>query len=181
MSAKKGAIELSMNFLVVLIISIVIFGFGIRFVYNLSKGANDIREMSVEELDKRISDMTCESSDKVCVPVERKTIRRGNFDVFAIKILNVAVNNDQNFIVQASPASPLGYRKDRSPISASKIIINPASRVVQIERNDEQKVAVGIEVPDDAESGTYIFDVKIRQSLSSTDYVPVQKLKVDVP
>ena len=64
---NKRGIELSLNFLVVLIISIVIFGFGVKFIYNLSSQATDLQQLTIGDLDERIGNLACEGSDRVCV------------------------------------------------------------------------------------------------------------------
>jgi hypothetical protein len=47
----KRAIELSLNFIVILIISIIIFGFGIRFISKLSSQATELQELTISELE----------------------------------------------------------------------------------------------------------------------------------
>ena len=90
---KKG-IELSVNFLVTIIIALVIFGFGVKFVYNLASGASEMESLTTDDLDERIGDLLCESADKVCIGVNRKVIPRGEFDVFGIKVINVVEKID---------------------------------------------------------------------------------------
>ena len=70
----RKAIELSLNFIVILIISIIIFGFGIRFISQLSSQATELQEITTAELDERIGNLICEGSDRVCVGIGRKTI-----------------------------------------------------------------------------------------------------------
>ena len=69
MRNKKAAVELSLNFLVVLIISIVLFGFGVIFIRNLFSQATDLRDLTLEELDDRIADLICEGTDRVCIEI----------------------------------------------------------------------------------------------------------------
>ena len=86
---NKRAIELSLNFIIIIIISIVIFGFGVRFIYNLSSQANELRDLTFDDLDKKIGNLVCEGSERVCIGIDRKTIDKGKFDVFGAKILNI--------------------------------------------------------------------------------------------
>lgn len=176
---NKKAIELSINFIVILIISIVIFGFGIAFISKLSEHATELQDMTLSELDEKIGNLVCEGSDRVCIGVERKTIPRTKFDVFGVKILNILDN--KNFDIIVSPSSPIGYKKDKTPITNSpNLSINPASRSIEIEKNEERTIGIGIQVPANAVSGTYIFDVKI-EAPPGVSYSPIQKLYVDVP
>jgi hypothetical protein len=175
---KRGAIELSMSFLVVILISVIIFGFGIRFIYNLTKQANEIQSLSVEDIDRRILNMVCEGNAKVCLGTDRKTIRKEDFDVFGIKIVNAGDSED--FLVKAEFAK--GITKTGGQITSSTLEINPPpnmGRSVTIAKNDEAMIGIGIGVPANAIPGTYIFNVVITSS--GQPYVPIQKLYVEVP
>lgn len=179
---NKKAIELSLNFMVVLVISIVIFGFGIRFMSSLFSEADKLKDLTYEQIDKKISDIVCEGTEMVCISTDRKKIQRKNYGVFDIRILNVLDN--PNFDAVVLTPSPVGYSKNNNPINGPGLIAIPESRSVTIEKNGEKKIGVGIEVPASAVSGTYIFNVKITNPESQdTDklYVPLQKLYVDVP
>lgn len=175
---NKRAIELSLNFIVILIISIIIFGFGVRFIQRLSSQATELQEITTSELDERIGNLVCEGSDRVCVGIDRKTIRRTKFDVFGLKIINIL--DTQNFDIIVARPSPSGYTKNKQPIESDSLIWNPKTRSVFIEKNEEKNLGTGVQVPANAVSGTYIFDVKI-QTADGKPYSATQKLYVDVP
>lgn len=167
-----------MNFMVILIIAIVIFVFGVRFISKLSSKAADLTAITVEELDKKISDIVCEGSDRICIGTDRKTIQRGKLGVFGVKIINI--NENDRFEIAVTRPDPSGYKKNNEPIplSADRLISKVRSEI-KIPKNEEATFAVGIEVKPDAIPGTYIFNVEIKQS--GQLYVPIQKLYVDVP
>ena len=178
---KKGAIELSVNFLVIIIISIVIFGFGVYFISKLSATATDLTQMTASELDQKIANLVCEGFDRVCIGTEKKTIQRKKFDVFGIKIFNVMPA--QNFDITINPPTDkLGIKYDKTPIplTSSQLIVNPGSRSVSISQNEERNIGIGVQVPPDAVPGTYILNVEIK-SQGGTQYTPIQKLYVEVP
>ena len=175
---SKKAIELSLNFIVILIISIVIFGFGVMFIKKLSSQATDIQEITTGELDDRIGNLVCEGSDRVCLGIDRKTIRRTKFDVFGLKMINIL--ESQSFDVIISRPTPSGYTKTKQEIPSDDMIWNPKARSVFIEKNEEKNLGIGVQVPADVVSGTYIFDVKI-QTADGKPYSATQKLYVDVP
>jgi len=174
---NKKAIELSLNFMVILIISIIIFGFGVRFISRLSSEAIDLTRITEEELDERIGNLVCEGSDRVCIGIDRKTIKRTKFDVFGLKILNVLDN--PRFDIVVSRPTPSGYTKSKAAIQTDGLIWNPKSRSVFIEKDEENNLGIGVQVPADAVSGTYIFNVEIKTD--DGRYANVQKLYVDVP
>lgn len=174
---SKRAIELSLDFIVIIIIALVIFSFGVWFISNLSKEAADLTELTTDQLDEMIKSLACSGYDRVCTPESSKTISRKKFGVFGINIFNVL--NDQNFDIIVSYPNPLGYTKSQQPITGPPLTIYPASRKVFIKQNDEAKIAIGVQVPENAKSGQYIFNVEIRQSGSR--YVDLQKFYVEVP
>ncbi len=177
---NKRGIELSINFMVVLILAIVIFGFGIRFIYSLSSQAIELKDLTSKELDARVADLLCSSSQKVCIGTDKKIIAKGKFDVFGIKILNVG--EAQALEIQIAKPNPSGYTKQNSPIPSSDNSLSaaPAERSESFARNEERKFGIGIDVPATATSGTYIFDVKVLKS-DGTPYASTQKLYVEVP
>lgn len=193
---NKKAIELSVNFIVILIISIIIFGFGIKFIYDLSSQAADIQKMTIKELDGKISNIICEGAERVCIGTDRKTIQRGKIDFFGLKITNIlepaASANGQYFEIAVFPPSDsLGIKKDKSPIPRTEphLIINPPeARSIFIPQNEEQEMGIGIQVPPKAVSGTYILNVEIKTDIKQQDdtyqsepYSTIQKLYVEVP
>ncbi len=177
---NKRAIELSLNFIVIIVITLIIFGFGVNFISRLSSQATELQEMTVSELDERIGSLICESSDRVCVGIDRKTISKGDFGIFGLKILNIVENENFEVIIK-NPENYLGYKKDGNEIAVSnpKLIVNPAARSVNIKKNEERDLGIGIEVPDNAVPGTYILNVEIKNA--GALYGTVQKLYVDVP
>ena len=174
---NKKAIELSLNFIVIIIISIIIFGFGVRFIYTLFSQANGLRDLTFDDLDKKIGNLVCEGSERVCVGIDKKNIGKGKIDFFGVKILNIV--NDENFEIKVSPSNPIGYKKNKDPISGQALIINPQDRPLTIKKNEDKTVGIGVEVPTNAVSGTYILNVDINNGNSR--YAQTLKIYVDVP
>lgn len=174
---SKKSIELSLNFLVMIIISVTIFSFGIYFISNLAQEAEDLRGITIDQIDQQIRDLACEGSDRVCMAAEKMKIQRGKVGIFGIKILNIL--DSESFQVVANPSSPLGYKRDNSPITGPALIINPLSRTADIKKNEDKTIGISAQVPKNAPvGGTYIIDVEIRNS--GNLYVPLQKLYVEV-
>jgi len=175
---NKKAIELSLNFIVVIIISIIIFGFGVRFISRLASEATELQDITIDELDQRIGNLVCEGSDRVCIGIDRKIIKRTRFEVFALKIINIF--DDQSFDITVSRPTPSGYTRNKVPIQTDNLIWTPKERSIFIERNEEKNLGIGVQVPSIAVSGTYIFNIEIMTS-DGRQYASIQKLYVDVP
>ena len=176
MLGKKG-IELSMNFIVILIISIVIFGFGVMFITRLTGEATDITKLSMDELDQRVSELICEGADRVCIGIDRKTIKRDEDIFFSMKIINVL--DPQKFQITVSRPTPSGLTKNKQEIITDNLIWNPKSRDLFIDKNSEKTIGVGIQVPGRTAPGVYIFNIEIKQE-DGTSYSNMQKIYVDV-
>ena len=175
---NKRSVELSLNFLVVIIISIVLFGLGISFISRLSSQATDLKDRTIEDLDIMIGNLLCEGSERVCIGIDTKTIRRASFDVFGLKIVNIL--DSQNFDVTISRPTPSGYTKDAKDITNDNLFVNPQSRSLFIQKNDEKSMGIGIQVPAEAVPGRYIFNVQI-YTQDGQQYTSIQKIYVDVP
>lgn len=177
---KKGAIELSVNFLVIIIISIVVFGFGVYFISKLSATATDLTQMTTSELDQKIASLVCEGFDRVCIGTEKKVIQKKKFDVFGIKIFNVGSN--QFFTVTVSSTKRIGFDKIEYSVTSSELNINPISRPsFEIDQNEEKNIAVGVQVNPSASPGIYILDVDIRAGGNYYGPANTYKLYVEVP
>lgn len=170
--AKRG-IELSLTFMVTIIIALVVFALGIKFVYNLASQTNDIKDAESGRLDKKFAEISCSSNDRVCIGVERKLISRDNSDVFGIKIINIY--NDTEFNITVSRPFPSGYTKSNNNITKDILEWEPKFRTIIVERNEEKEIGIGVSVPKDADQGVYIFDVKVEP------YNTLNKIYVEVP
>lgn len=191
---KKG-VELSVNFLVVLIISIAVIGFGIKFVYNLVGETQKLEQVSGEQLDAKIGNLICADEDKVCIGKDIKKIPRGKVDVFGLRILNTDFQNDPNtgaakiFTVKIEECQhSTGSSKsdcDSSDSATKKINTLPqwpsGTRTIPVKFKEEAKIAIGAEVPKNAVSGTYIIDVNVYAPDGTTKYVNTKKIYVEVP
>lgn len=178
MDTKKG-IELSVNFIVVLIISIVLFGLGVKFIRDIALQATDITKMTIEEVDRRIDNLICEGTARVCLGTDSKIINRGKTGFFGVKIMNVL--SSQNFDIIVSRPMPLGIAKNQKEIFKDDFVWIPKDgRSVFIKQNEEKLIGIAIQVPSNAVSGTYIFDVNI-QTQDAKPYSQVQKFYVNVP
>jgi len=168
---KKG-IELSLNFLVTLIIVLTIFTFGIKFIFNFANEATKLESLTTDQLDNRIENLICDT-DKICIGVNKKTIQKGEFDVFGIRVLNIFDTQEFNINVEVTKI----IKKNEeiiNPNNLNKINLKYRKNFI-IEKNDEENLGIGAEVAKDAVSGTYILDVEIPQ------YDEIYKIYIEVP
>ncbi len=137
------------------------------------------QDFPISDLDKYVGDLLCEGTDRVCLGIDRKTIKRTKFDVFGLKIVNIL--DSQNFDIIISRSTPSGYGKNKQEITSDNLIWTPKLRSVLIGKNEGKNIGIGVQVPADAVSGTYIFNVEVHKTSDGEPYSQLQKLYVDVP
>jgi hypothetical protein len=180
---KKAAIELSVNFLVMLIITLVIFGSSMVMVKKFFGGATDIKRVYDERTEQEIERLLDDGS-RVAIPFDKKKIANGEFATFGMGVLNVLGKDQQNdFRIQIKFNK--AFHKDNTPICDSSSIASQATcqspnmwlsssntpdsnqntigLVMQktIKNNEQQKFLMGVEVDPGTEPGTYIFDMNV--------------------
>lgn len=185
---KKG-LQLSINFIVIIIIAVVLLALGIALLNQFIGGAREIKA----ELDTRTETQLTElltGGDQIALPFNRQTVRRGDAHIFGLGILNIeeddlswfrvnisfsrAVEKDGITEIPASevPSADEWFRYDQEPF--------------EIGFNEQRKEVIRLEVPTGVQSGTYVFNVRIFGAVSSDmageeQYDVTKKIYVNVP
>lgn len=175
----KGAIELSMNMLVVIIISLVILGGGVAFLYKLIAGAESLKT----DLDKRTQDelerLLVEQGQQVALPFRQATIERGEQHVFGLGILNIGA--DQEFRIQVALRS--AKDKNNEEIGVAPEQIQPwllyTKEPFPLTENEHHREGILMEIPRTAVPGEYLFGVEVLTA-DGERYGNVQIIVVEV-
>jgi len=204
---RKSAFQLSISFVVMIIIAIVVFSFSVYIVKKFFTHAEDIKLTYDERTEQEIERLLDDGS-RVAVPRERKTIVNGNFDTFGVGILNVigkAPRNEFMLNVSFSKAfdkknvqlcdilagDTYGCGSPQNWLQTFAGTADPSGAVIKkvVKNNEQEKFLLGVDV-NDAPSGTYIFNLDVSY-LNDTDVNPslwhwvrydvIHKLYVDVP
>ena len=85
---KAKGMELQVTFLVVIIISIVIFASGLYLVRQFFKATSAFQEQIDENTAKEIERRLAESGEKVSIPINLKTFTIGDTQAFGLGVLN---------------------------------------------------------------------------------------------
>ena len=160
--SKKG-FELSINFIVQLIMAIVIFGFGIAFATRMFGGGNEISEMAYEDFNNKVQALSCSGYDQVCLAQKSVTIPKGDLKIVPFTVKN-ELGEDANFRVIVRNTAYIG--KDNERVDAENFAssgIKPLSlfdlsdegRVEKIANRDSFTYGIGILAPKDAVPGKY--------------------------
>ncbi|MFC1768505.1 hypothetical protein ACFLZX_01955 [Nanoarchaeota archaeon] len=84
---KKG-IELSINFIVIMIIAIALFGLGVKLLIDIFVGSTDLVGKTFEGLGKDIDDLGCRPDDRTCFSDDFLRIEKGDIGVIGVKVFN---------------------------------------------------------------------------------------------
>lgn len=153
---KKGAVELSINFLVLLVIALVVFGMSIWFITNIYKKASTIEP---SDIDAQIQEVSC-GNQKVCLSSSSKTLRPGKWskeNVVTMKIINV-LGSPNDFKIIVEPVKAIGV--DKQPIN-NEVVHIASEEWFQILNNQDISKPVAFNIPNDAEKGTYLYTITV--------------------
>ncbi len=192
---KKG-IELSVNFIVVLILAIVTLSMGIVLTYNIFSKAYKMKTDIDAQTKSQINSLL-DSGEQVAIPVYRIKVRPGKSDVFGLGILNteasgtdfkvkvMEIANDGSTLT-TGPKAVKVYDKYGKAVSVPqgadgiKIIFTPD---VDIEPNKQKVLLLVAGVDKGVKSSyTYSYTVKVTKGsgASALQYGFPQKIYVEV-
>lgn len=182
---NKKAFELSLNFIVILILSIAIFGFGIKFLSDFMKSVDDITKVTDSDFNANMEKILCDSSERTCVGISRKEIRPNKVRFFTFGVLNT-YEVRKNFYVDVEQADPYG----EDDLDKIEYLLN---NELTLGPNEQDNVVIAVQVPGGTDKGTYVLNVYVCKGdgLSSCDkdshddpdigYGTTQKLYIVVP
>jgi len=160
---KKGAIGLSINMLVILILSIVILVGGIGLLYKFIGGAEDIKAQLDQKTDQELEYLLVDQGQIVALPLHSVSLYAGNSHVFGLGILNVLDERSEFKIFVYSP-KVVDEREneitDQAPVNLNEWLL--FSDTVSIEKAGHQKEPILVITPKSAVKGRYIFSVEVK-------------------
>lgn len=200
---KKAAIELSLNFIVILIISIAIFSFSIYFAKKFFDRAYTIKDEYDERTDEMIDNILRDGS-KVAIPMPRAVAQSGGIAKFRLGIINILDKAPQNkFRIayrfsaaydkndnQICPATPSPAYCTNAPTWV-KFSVPITSYPLQwfgidktVKNNEEVKFLMVVEPKGNPASGIYIYDLNISYENATNQFIQydsLHKIYVTVP
>ncbi|MEK6809493.1 MAG: hypothetical protein AABY40_02365 [Nanoarchaeota archaeon] len=163
----RGAIGLSVETLVVVIISLVILSGGITLIYQFISGAEEIKGQLDSKTQDELERLLVGQGKKVALPLHVATIPRGDSHIFGLGILNTydAVENFQIRIrfIKVTDDTNVDITSQVNALNiAAWALFNTVP--VAIESNANDKEAILIQVPKDALKGEYVFVAEVFDS-----------------
>lgn len=171
---KNASIQLSMGFLVTMIISIVIFILSLMFLTDFFKQANELK-MKLDDNTRSQIETLLAGNARVAIPIETKTIDRGEPVSFGIGIKNTMTSEyfklgltGSKFLPVDNPSNDLDLSCDSLNVKCT--VAGMSGEVYyNISRNGKTKIGINKKdtmiiafLPgEDAPRGHYIFNVYI--------------------
>jgi len=167
---KRGAIGLPINILVIIIISLVIFGGAMALLFKLIGGAEDIKATLDQKTEAELRRLLEIESKRVALPLHTAYLYPGDFHSFGLGILNIE-DGTKEFTINIQLSKALD--EEEKPMEADTsdwLLYNEGP--YPIEENEYEFIPIGVDVPKNAAKGTYIFNVNVMD-----DGAPYDKTK----
>lgn len=156
---KKGAISLSINMLVVIVISLVIFGGGISLLYKLMAGAESAKAVLDQKTEAELRRLLETESKKVALPLHTAYLYPGEFHSFGLGILNI-MDEETSFEITVDLSKAIDEKEiEFAPDVSNWLLYLEGPYTIQ--EHEYKFIPIGVSVPKGAKRGTYIFDVKV--------------------
>lgn len=158
---KKG-IELSVNFLVALVLAIIVFGMGLYIASMIFGGGSSIAEKKFEDFDRQVGEMSCYAADNVCIHVKSETVNRGSFKALGVTVKNVFPKKQFKLVIQNTRlVDQAGQTLNEGFEKLMLFGLETDGRIEALEKGEKKTFGVGVEVPKNAPSGQYTLNVMV--------------------
>jgi hypothetical protein len=161
-NSKKG-LELSINFIVMLIIALVVFGMGIKLFTMFFIEAENIKQDLDDQTKKELQAKMMSSPDQVVIYPTSLTIQKGKANLVGVGILNIG-GGSTYFTLNSTYQNC--YDRDGTPMTS----VNCGSHIGLIEErnitillNTREVTSVPVRVDRQAASGKYSILITVTQ------------------
>ena len=172
---QKGAIELSINMMVVIILSLVIVGSGVTLLYKFIGSATDIQTDLDGQTQQEIERILIDEGRQTAMPIQTKIGEAGGNLLFGLGIRNT-LDTEQTFTIQVTfdrMTTPLGemYTSDDDQATKDFIGTDPSDwflyndQPITLQSGEYNKEGINAAIPKDAPKGEYVFKAKVTDNL----------------
>ena len=185
---KKGAIGLSMNMLVVIILSIIVLAGGVALMYQFISGAEEQKRVLDSKTSAELERLLIDQGKMVALPLHKVALERGNSHLFGVGILNIGEGSGTDFSITVELSKAIDESdKEITGLDHQQIVdiwLLYDNENLIIEENEHRKEIISVDVPKEVQKGEYIFNVKVWHTSSGTpagsQYGNTQKFYVKV-
>jgi len=156
---KRAAIGLSVEMLVVVIISIVVLIGGITLMYNWIKGAEETKAQLDERTNTELDRLLVEQGKQVALPRNVGDVVRGESHIFGIGVLNVGEKNVFHITIEFAEGKDETGNIIKELDLSQWVLYNDQPFV--LEEGQNKKEQINFQVPKNVPLGQYIFNVRV--------------------
>lgn len=151
---KKGAIEMSMQTIIVVVIGITLLTLGLRFVYTTFSGITQQQKSVDEATKKQLRELFGESEDPVALVTNSISIKQGESEDFAIGFRNIGTtegNFKYKIVIESAPGDlkSVDWMPDGGDLGT-------------LEVGGDADELLSLDVPDNAVPGSYRFKIQLQ-------------------
>lgn len=158
---KKGAIELSLGFIVAVVFAVVLLSLSLTWLSGMFNPIKDITHKTTEIATKQLLDQLSTGNKKVGVAApDVTTWRRGETGSFALGVKNDDINNEKTYYPYVYLEDLGGDLKGSDIVSMQNDVnrwISIAPTTLTLDPNQKDTMAVIIKPGGSASTGIYIF------------------------
>ncbi len=152
---NKKAIQLSVNFLVVVILSLVMLGMGMFLLTQFFDFGEEIKDQ-ISEKEEEAIEAALQQGELISIPLYSKTVEKGETELFGYGVYNVEVPSDFKIVDVG------GIDENGESFSTDDWLVYDDSEFY-LEKNEQKKGEIAVTVPDDAVIGTYVFTFEVKR------------------
>ncbi|MBT5022741.1 hypothetical protein HOK51_05755 [Candidatus Woesearchaeota archaeon] len=192
---NKKAIQLSINFIVMLILAVAMFSGGLIFLNKFFSKTTEMKGNLDAQTEKQIEKLL-DSGSPVVLPIHTKEVYRGKTAVFGIGVLadktaEYTMKPDFKTAFDSEKKTICGTGMDDCSLNSwltlgSGKMTTPGiiGETQSLKKNEKGKFLILVSVPSTAKRGTYIFKVDVDKTVEgavSTPYDAPLEMIVKVP
>jgi hypothetical protein len=174
---KRGGVSLGVNLIVVLIISAVVLGLGIAFIFTLMEGADKFTGDIDQRTEDELSRILIGQGRKVALHPTAVPLTRGEDESLGIGIMNL-LPDDTEFTTEIEFSAAVDPTGKAILLESSEEWFNYFNEPISIKNQEHQSVLIVLQPPKNAISGKYIFNVRVYSG--TEQYGNTQKLEVNL-
>jgi hypothetical protein len=155
---KHGALQLSMNFVITILIGIALLGFGILFLRQIVGGAEELK-FDLDRQTERQLGLLLEQGQQIAIPFNTQYLRRGKSHLFGVGVMNI--QDEGLFEVTIELGKAVGSDGAEMYPSGVDEWLRYDRNGFSLGHSARETISLLIMVADDATAGTYIFNVDV--------------------
>ena len=156
---KRGALELSMNTIVIIVIGVTLLTLGLRWIYGLFGGLEERTGEIDEQLKKQISSLFEGGDESLIVRPNSVTVQQGKNKDIVFSIRNaIADGKEHKFSYQIRLTNPEGKSVEQV---MGWITASPGLEI-KVPSGQLHYELVPVDIPKSAPLGTYRFEVTLK-------------------